>query len=73
MKFEATNHRYYKVNCVKIFLTNNVTDLERLDTGKRNLNAEKIRRYYCSVIGSGQISWHLKTVTEFSNLKQFII
>ena len=45
--------------------SNNTTDLERVATGKRNLNAEKNRTLLLEyATGPGQISWYLKAVIE---------
>ena len=44
---------------------NNTTDLERVATVKRTLNAEKIRTLFIEyIIGPEQVPWYLKTVIE---------
>ena len=46
-------------------LSNNITDLERVATAKRNLNDQKLpillQEY---VVEPGQACWHLKTIIE---------
>ena len=66
VKFKEMDH-CYESNFMRTFCQTTIY-LERVATGKRNLNVEKIRTLLLEyVLGPGQVSMYLKTVAEQLN------